>query len=196
MRPFSTIAAAIFLLMALVHLYRIAVGFPITISGTNIGQEVSWAALIATSIMAAGLFRESRGLMPTHHITLTAELNPSNPMEIRVTGNGRRRLPRGSGWHHFKFTLNDRTPHNVEFLSLAAADNCSDCPPPAGSSSGQIVNISMDNNPGHGRPRTAEFEDRNDNKPAMNVSYQWAFRCNPGMTVLPFDPIISNGGRV
>ena len=37
MKPFTTIAAAIFLLMALVHLYRVAVGFPITVGSVEIG---------------------------------------------------------------------------------------------------------------------------------------------------------------
>lgn len=60
MRPFTTVTAAIFLLMAVVHLYRIAVGFPITIGGANVGQEVSWVAIVVTLVLAVGLFREAR----------------------------------------------------------------------------------------------------------------------------------------
>jgi hypothetical protein len=60
MKPFTMVAGAIFLLMALVHLYRIAVGFPIVIGGTSVGQEVSWVALAVTLVLAVGLFREAR----------------------------------------------------------------------------------------------------------------------------------------
>ena len=36
MKPFTTIAAAIFGIMALIHVYRIAVGFPISVAGTEV----------------------------------------------------------------------------------------------------------------------------------------------------------------
>ena len=78
MKPFSIIAATIFLLMALAHLYRIAVGFPIMIGATGIGQAVSWAGLIVASVMAVGLFREGlRGR--SHRIKLTAQFDPAKP---------------------------------------------------------------------------------------------------------------------
>ena len=60
MKPFTTIAAAIFLLIGLAHLYRVVVGFPVTIGSTSIGQEVSWIALVVTLALAIGLFREAR----------------------------------------------------------------------------------------------------------------------------------------
>lgn len=60
MKPFTTIAAAIFLLMAVIHAYRLATEFPIVIGGAVVGQAVSWIALVATSILAIGLFREAR----------------------------------------------------------------------------------------------------------------------------------------
>jgi riboflavin transporter FmnP len=60
MKPFTTIAAIIFALMALIHAYRIAVGFPINIAGTEIGQGVSWIALVVTGVLSFGLLRESR----------------------------------------------------------------------------------------------------------------------------------------
>ena len=59
MKPFTLIAAVIFVLMAAVHLYRLAVGFPVTIAGTAVGQDVSWLALAVTAVLAAGLFREA-----------------------------------------------------------------------------------------------------------------------------------------
>ncbi len=34
-KPFTTIAAIVFLLMALAHLYRIAVGFDVTVGATE-----------------------------------------------------------------------------------------------------------------------------------------------------------------
>ena len=134
--------------------------------------------------------------MPTHNIALTAALNPADRKEINVTGNGGGNLPRGSGPHQFEFTLDDRTGHAVSFALLKAADNCSVCPPVAGQPNTQIVNVVINNNPPSGRPRTAEFTDKNDNKPRMDVSYEWTFTCDDqSIRVLPFDPIISNGGR-
>lgn len=59
-RPFTMIAAAVFLLMALVHLYRLVVGFDISIAGTQVSQAVSWIALPLTTLLAAMLYREAR----------------------------------------------------------------------------------------------------------------------------------------
>lgn len=60
MRPFSAIAAAIFALMAIAHVYRLATGFSINVAGTEIGQGISWLALIVTTVLAYGLYRESK----------------------------------------------------------------------------------------------------------------------------------------
>jgi hypothetical protein len=49
MKPFTTIAAAIFLLMALVHAYRLITEFPIVIGGALVGQAISWVALVITA---------------------------------------------------------------------------------------------------------------------------------------------------
>ena len=133
--------------------------------------------------------------MTTHDITLTATLNPADPAEIIITGNGGRNLPKGSGSHHFKFELDDKTTKNVKFASLTAADNCSTCPPDTTKPNTQIVDVRTDNSPSSGQPRRAEFKDKNDNKPAMDVSYQWEFTCDPTMKVSPFDPTIVNGGK-
>ena len=59
MKPFTTIAAAIFVLMAVVHAFRIFVGFPVTIGTTVLGPEVSWAGLVIAAVMAVGLIREA-----------------------------------------------------------------------------------------------------------------------------------------
>ena len=60
MKPFTTIAAVIFLIMGLIHAYRIAVPFRLIIGGTSVGPEVSWLAVIVTLGLAIGLFREAR----------------------------------------------------------------------------------------------------------------------------------------
>lgn len=60
MKPFTTIAAIIFALMALTHVYRIASNFQVIIGSHTIAQEVSWVALIVTAILSYGLFREAR----------------------------------------------------------------------------------------------------------------------------------------
>lgn len=59
-RPFTMFAAAIFLLIALAHLYRLIVGFDVSVGGTRISQSVSWIALLFTGLLAAMLFREAR----------------------------------------------------------------------------------------------------------------------------------------
>lgn len=139
----------------------------------------------------AVLEREDR-LMANHDIKLTASMNGTN--KISITGSGGRTLGKGSGAHIFKFELDDQTTHNVKFASLTAADDCSDCPPDTSQPNTQIDHVRIDNS---GRPRTARFRDKNDNKPAMDVSYEWHFKCDdPGIKVSSFDPIISNGGRV
>jgi hypothetical protein len=59
-RPFTLIAAAIFLVMALVHAYRLVTHFQIVIGSHAIGMAVSLSALLFTLVMSWGLFRESR----------------------------------------------------------------------------------------------------------------------------------------
>ena len=59
MKPFTTIAAAIFLMMALVHAYRLIAEFPIVIAGAVLGQTISLVALVVTAILSLGLFREA-----------------------------------------------------------------------------------------------------------------------------------------
>jgi hypothetical protein len=54
------LAAVIFLLMALAHLYRIIFGFDVSIAGTNVSQSVSWLALAVTAVLATMLYREAR----------------------------------------------------------------------------------------------------------------------------------------
>jgi hypothetical protein len=59
-RPFTTVAAIIFALMAAVHLYRIAAGFDISVGATAIPQWISWIGLVVTGGLSAMLFSEAR----------------------------------------------------------------------------------------------------------------------------------------
>jgi hypothetical protein len=59
-KPFTLIAAVIFALMAVAHLYRLAVGFDITIGSSAVPLTVSWVALVITSGLSAMLFSEAR----------------------------------------------------------------------------------------------------------------------------------------
>ncbi|HXG81493.1 MAG TPA: hypothetical protein VNJ05_06810 [Sphingomicrobium sp.] len=59
-RPFTLIAAVIFGLMALLHIYRLLTDFQIIVGSHTIPINVSWIALIVTGGLSFGLFRESR----------------------------------------------------------------------------------------------------------------------------------------
>ena len=59
-RPFTFVAAIVFALMAAGHLYRLAVGFDVTVGGSVVPQWVSWIALAITAALSAMLFKESR----------------------------------------------------------------------------------------------------------------------------------------
>ena len=59
-RPFTLIAAAIFLLMALIHLYRLVTHFQIVIGSHSIPDWVSIVAIAVTVLLSLMLFRESR----------------------------------------------------------------------------------------------------------------------------------------
>ena len=59
-RPFTLIAAILFAIAALLHLYRIFKHFQIVLGSHTIPDWVSYVALVVALIMAWGLFRESR----------------------------------------------------------------------------------------------------------------------------------------
>lgn len=59
-RPFTLIAAIIFLLMAGVHFYRLAVGLDITVGATAVPMIVSWIGLVIAALLSVMLFKESR----------------------------------------------------------------------------------------------------------------------------------------
>ena len=59
-KPFTLIAAIIFGLMALLHVYRIFTHFQVIVGSHTIAQEVSYIALIVTAGLSYMLYRESR----------------------------------------------------------------------------------------------------------------------------------------
>jgi uncharacterized membrane protein len=59
-RPFTLLAAAIFALMALVHVYRIATHFQIVLGSHPAPMSASWVAIAITGLLAVMLYRESQ----------------------------------------------------------------------------------------------------------------------------------------
>jgi len=60
MKPFTTIAAVVFGLVALAHLYRVIRPFEVTIAGNAIPQSASIAGMVIAGVLAVMLWRESR----------------------------------------------------------------------------------------------------------------------------------------
>ena len=59
-KPFTLIAAVIFALMALVHIYRIATDFQIIVGTHTLPMTVSYIGVVATGILAVMLYAESQ----------------------------------------------------------------------------------------------------------------------------------------
>ena len=59
-KPFTLIAAAIFLLVALAHLYRLISGFEVIVAGRSLGAGFSFAGLIIGGLLSFMLVREAR----------------------------------------------------------------------------------------------------------------------------------------
>ena len=59
-KPFTTLAAVIFLLMALIHAYRLATHFQVVFGSHVIPQWVSWIGVLVPAILAWGLWKESK----------------------------------------------------------------------------------------------------------------------------------------
>lgn len=59
-RPFTLIAAAIFALMMLIHVYRIATDFQIVLGSHSMPMSVSWLAIVVSGVLAVMLYRESQ----------------------------------------------------------------------------------------------------------------------------------------
>jgi len=63
-KPFTWIAAAIFAVIALAHIYRLVRPFEVTVGPCHIPQWVSGVAAIATAGLSWMLCREARGAAP------------------------------------------------------------------------------------------------------------------------------------
>ncbi len=60
MKPFTTIAAVIFALVALVHILRVFLGWEVTVSGMAVPMWASVAGLVIATGLAVMLLREAR----------------------------------------------------------------------------------------------------------------------------------------
>ncbi|MGH6659192.1 MAG: hypothetical protein ACREBM_06025 [Sphingomicrobium sp.] len=59
-KPFTTIAALIFLVMALLHAYRLATHFQVVLGSHTVPQWASWVGIIVPALLAWGLWKESK----------------------------------------------------------------------------------------------------------------------------------------
>jgi hypothetical protein len=59
-KPFTLIAAILFALAALAHIYRLFTHFQIVAGSHEISQSVSIVAIIVAAVLSWGLFRESK----------------------------------------------------------------------------------------------------------------------------------------
>ena len=62
MKPFTSLAAAIFALIALAHLYRVVRRLAVTVAGTDIPMWVSVVGMVVAAGLAVMLWREARGV--------------------------------------------------------------------------------------------------------------------------------------
>jgi hypothetical protein len=59
-KPFTLIAAILFGLAALVHIYRLFTHFQVILGSHDISQTASIIAIVVAAVMSWGLFRESK----------------------------------------------------------------------------------------------------------------------------------------
>ena len=64
MKPFTTIAVAVFTLVALVHLLRLFAGWEVVVAGIVIPVWLSWIGLIFAGGLALMVWRENRTQAP------------------------------------------------------------------------------------------------------------------------------------
>jgi hypothetical protein len=59
-KPFTLIAAILFGLAALLHIYRLFTHFQVVLGSHEVSQTVSIIAIIVAAVMSWGLYRESK----------------------------------------------------------------------------------------------------------------------------------------
>lgn len=59
-RPFTMIAAVIFAIIGLLHLYRLFTHFQVILGSHEVLMSLSYVAIIVSAVLAWGCFRESR----------------------------------------------------------------------------------------------------------------------------------------
>jgi hypothetical protein len=59
-KPFTLIAAILFAIAALLHIYRLVTHFQLIIGSHSINQTLSIVAIVIAAVLSWGLFRESR----------------------------------------------------------------------------------------------------------------------------------------
>jgi hypothetical protein len=59
-RPFTLIAAILFGLAALAHIYRLVTHFQVIVGSHTVSQTLSIGAIVVAAILSWGLFRESQ----------------------------------------------------------------------------------------------------------------------------------------
>jgi len=59
-KPFTTIAALIFLIIAGVHVYRLSTGFDVVIAGNPVSMAVSWIGIVVGLVLGVMLLVEAK----------------------------------------------------------------------------------------------------------------------------------------
>ena len=59
-KPFTLIAAVLFALAVLVHVYRLYKQAPINVGSHTIPMSMSYVAIVVLAVLAWGLYRESK----------------------------------------------------------------------------------------------------------------------------------------
>jgi uncharacterized membrane protein YdbT with pleckstrin-like domain len=59
-KPFTLIAAIIFLIIALAHAYRLSTGFQVVLAGDTVPLSISWIGVAIGAILATMLTVEAR----------------------------------------------------------------------------------------------------------------------------------------
>jgi len=59
-KPFTTLGAIVFLLVAAAHVYRIYAGLSVVVGGHDISMTVSWAGAVVAAVLGIMMLTEAR----------------------------------------------------------------------------------------------------------------------------------------